>query len=76
MELERIKTTPFHRLQRKELKARKLLVRFHEDSQHDEGLAVRFGMVLCECMGFLALSRWCEGARCRTPSTRVDYGDK
>ncbi|CAN0268858.1 unnamed protein product, partial [Ectocarpus sp. 12 AP-2014] len=30
MELERVKTTPFHRLQRKELKARKLLGRFHD----------------------------------------------
>lgn len=30
MELERVKATPFHRLQRKELKARKLLGRFHD----------------------------------------------
>ena len=33
MELERVKATPFHRLQRKELKARKLLGRFNDDRQ-------------------------------------------
>ncbi|CBN77064.1 conserved unknown protein [Ectocarpus siliculosus] len=41
MELERVKTTPFHRLPRKELKARKLLGRFHDgqDTAPAEGLA-------------------------------------
>lgn len=41
MELERIKTTPFNRLQRKELTARKLFGRFHEDEKDDRVNAVR-----------------------------------
>lgn len=40
MELERIKQTPFHRLQRQELRARKLLERFHDKRDGEESLRV------------------------------------
>ncbi len=57
MELERVKATPFYRLQRKELKARKLLGRFNDDRQDLAGKAVRmrfsvrdhFASKTCSC---------------------------
>lgn len=60
MELERIKTTSFHRLQRKELKARKLLGRFHDDKKDDRVQMVRSGYARtlpCYCVGLLVSER-------------------
>lgn len=66
MELERIKTTPFHRLQRKELKVRKLLGRFHEDSQDDGDQTVRFGLVCVDTS--IRLARRCKAGRPKATS--------
>jgi len=52
MELERVKATPFHRLQRRELKARKLLGRFNDDGQDVAGRAVRTRFDVCVSFSF------------------------